>query len=87
MSKGVIIQHTQVLGSFIYSLHAEFEEPSGSVGGVLDLGSNGHKFQTRHQWSRCVVSMSMTLYPLLTTGLTQEDRKWSDINAKLLTGM
>ena len=37
------------------------------------LGSKGRKFEThlRH----CLVSFSKAIYPLLSTGLTQEDRK------------
>ena len=37
--------------------------------------------------SHCVVPLSKTLYPLLSIGSTQEDRKFSDIAEKLLTGM
>ena len=37
-----------------------------SVGRVLDLGSKSHEFET-HQ-GHCVVSLSKTLYPLLSTG-------------------
>ena len=48
------------------------EECSGSVGIVLDLGSKDRQFET--QLSHCVVSLSKTLYPVLFTGLTQEDR-------------
>ena len=46
-------------------------------GRVLDLGSNGCLFEIH--WRRCVVSfqMSNTLYPLLSAGSTQEDRKIS----------
>ena len=51
------------------------EGRSGSVDRVVDLGSKCHKFET-HQY-HCVVSLSKTLYPLLSTGSTQEDRKAS----------
>ena len=33
------------------------------------------------------MSFSKTLYPLLSAGSTQEDRKMSDMTEKLLTGM
>ena len=48
-------------------------ECSNSVGRSLNLGSKGCMFET-HQ-SHCVVSLRGTLYPLLSTSLTQEDRK------------
>ena len=50
---------------------------------VLDLGSKGHQFKTH--WNQCVVSLSKTLYPMLSTGSAQEHP--SDICEKLLTGM
>ena len=34
----------------------------------------------------CVVSLSKTRYPLLSTGSTQEDKKRPDMTEKLLTG-
>ena len=48
-------------------------ECSGSVGRVLDWGSKCCLFQSHHWGSHCVVSLSMTLYPLLSTFSTQED--------------
>ena len=47
-------------------------------GRVLDLGVNGHWFKTHQR--HCVVSLSKTFYSLLSTGLTQEDRKTSRLN-------
>ena len=45
-----------------------------SVGRVVDLGeSKGCELETHGR--HCVVSLSKTLYPLLSTGSTQEDRK------------
>ena len=43
-----------------------------SVGRVLETGSKGHEFETlprRHYF----VSLRKTLYPLLSTGSTQEE--------------
>ena len=47
-----------------------FEEPSGRV---LDLRLRGLWFQTLRK--RCVVFLSKTIYPLLSTGSTQEISK------------
>ena len=44
-------------------------------GRVLDLGSKDCLFKTH--WRHYVVSLSKTLYPLLSTGSCQEDRKTS----------
>ena len=44
-------------------------------GRALDLRSKGHWFETRRR--HFVVSLSKTLYPLLSTGLIQKDRKSS----------
>ena len=52
--------------------HVGGQWPSGRV---LDLGKKVHLFETHH--SHRVVSLSKTLYPLLSTGSTQEDRKSS----------
>ena len=57
-------------------------ERSGSVGRVLDWGSKGCLFET-HQ-SHSVVSLSMTLCLLLRTGSTQEDRKLSQHDCKIV---
>ena len=51
------------------------KDGSGSVGVVLDLGLKVRKLKTQRR--QCVVSLSKTLYPLLSTGLTWEDRKAS----------
>ena len=48
------------------------KERSGSMGSALDLGSKICQFKT--QTSRNVVSLGKTLYPLLSNGLTQEER-------------
>ena len=58
-------------------------ECSNSVGRVFELGLKGCMFET-HQ-SHCGVSLSKTLYLLLSTALIQKDRKWSQ-HEKLLTG-
>ena len=51
---------------------------SGSVGKVLDWGSKGCWFEP-HLWpNHCVVSLSRTLYPLLSTGSHQEDSSRHD---------
>ena len=41
----------------------------GSVGRVLDLGLKGCKFKTHQR--HCVVFLSTSLYPVLSTGSTQ----------------
>ena len=41
----------------------------------FDLGSKCHWFETRRR--HCVVSLSKTLYPLLSTDSTQEDMSMS----------
>ena len=48
-------------------------ECSGSVGRALDRGLKGCWFELHRRRSLCVVSLSKTLYPLLSTGSTQED--------------
>ena len=45
------------------------------VGRVLDLGSKGCQFETHLM--HCVVCLSKIFYPLLNTGVTQEDWKVS----------
>ena len=40
-------------------------------GRVFDSGSWGCKFEPH--WKHCIVSLSKRLYPLLSTGSTQED--------------
>ena len=52
-------------------------------GRVLDLRSRGCRFEPHRR--HCVVSLSKTVYPLLSTGLTQEDRP--NMAEKLLTVM
>ena len=47
-------------------------ECSGLVGRVLDMGSKGSKFETHRR--DCVKK----IYPLLSIGSTQEDRKASN---------
>ena len=46
-----------------------------SPGRVLDMGLKGCEFKT--DWRHCVVSLSKTLYLLLSTCSTQDDRKLS----------
>ena len=53
-------------------------EHSGSVGRVLDWASNGIWLKPHHRQSHCVVCWSKTLYPLLSTGSTQEDTSLHD---------
>ena len=45
-------------------------------GRVVDSRWRGCTFEL-HQ-SNCIVSLSKTLYPLLSTGITQEDQSWYD---------
>ena len=51
--------------------------------GTMAQWEQNLKFGTHHRL--CVVSLSKTLYPLLSTGLTLEDPP--DITEKLLTGI
>ena len=48
-------------------------EHSGSLDRALDWGSEGCWFESHRLWGHYVVSWSETLYPLLSTGITQED--------------
>ena len=50
-------------------------ERGESVGRVSDLASKDFEFDTL--WRHFVVSMSKTLYPCRSIGLTKEDRKSS----------
>ena len=56
-------------------------ERSGSVLRVFYWGLKGYLFELYHQWSHCVGSLSKTVYLLLSTGSTQEDRP--DMTEKL----
>ena len=56
-------------------------ERSGSVGRMLDSGSNGHELETH--WRHCVVSLSKTLYPLLQH---EKTGNCPDITEKCLLG-
>ena len=49
---------------------------------VSDLGLKGHECETHRR--HCVVSLSKTLYHLLGTGSTQEDRKMSRHDGKVV---
>ena len=52
---------------------------SGSVGRALDWGSKGCWFTPHCRKSHCVLSLSKTLCPLLSTGSTQEDPSQDDL--------
>ena len=49
-----------------------FAERNGSVGGALGWGFVGCYFKTHCQTIHCVLSLSKTLYPLLSTGSTSD---------------
>ena len=49
------------------------KEHSDLIDRVLDWGSKGCWFQTHHQWSHSVVSLSNVLYPLHTVVPTKSD--------------
>ena len=53
-------------------------EHRGSVGRVLDWGSNSCWFEPHRRCSNCVVSLSKTFYPQHSTGSTQEDLSQHD---------
>ena len=55
----------------------------GSFGRVFDSGSKGHEFETHHR--HCVVSVSKTLYPLLSTPV-QPRKTPPDMTEELFTG-
>ena len=57
------------------------------LGSVLDWGLKGCLFETHRRQSHCIVSLSKILYPLFSTGSTQEDRNCLNMTEKLLTGM
>ena len=60
-------------------------ERSGSDGRALDWVSKGYWFEPHCRRSYCVVSLSKTLYSLLSTCSTLEDLP--DMTEILLTGM
>ena len=49
-----------------FSFYEQLKSVSLLFGRMLDSGSKGLEFVTH--WSHCIVSLSMTLYPLLSTG-------------------
>ena len=59
----------------------------GLVGWVLDLELKGDSDASLRLTAGNVVPLSKTLYPLLSTGSTQEGRKHPDTTEKLLTWM
>ena len=61
----------QVILTFLYFLQAHCEECCSSVGRVLYSGWKGPEFEPHH-WGHCIVSMSKTLYPLLSTCSSNE---------------
>ena len=66
--------HSSIVLTF--SIAAIVHFCGGSVTGrMLDLRLKGHWFETHPR--HCVVSLSKTLYPIGSTGSTQEDRKLS----------
>ena len=63
----------------LYIIQANTRYKGGALwlsGRVLDLGSRGCRFKPHRR--HCVVSLSKTLYLLLSTGSTQEDRSRHD---------
>ena len=75
-----------LLDATSYDKKRAHEEP-GLSGRVLDSGLKGIGFEPH--WRHCVVSLSKTLYPLLSTGSTQgmsqHDGKIVDWDVKLQT--
>ena len=67
-------------GSMCCHLHHEQVKRSGS----LDWGSKCCYFGTHPRQNRCIVSFSKILYPLLSTGSTQEGRKLSRHDWKIV---
>ena len=53
----------------------------------MSVGLEVEESLLRNSSRHCVVSLSKTLYPLLSTVSTQEDRKSSYMTEKLLTRM
>ena len=49
-------------------------KPQWLSGRVLNFRSKGCWFETN--WRHCIVSLSKALYPLLSTGSTQDDGKF-----------
>ena len=60
---------------------SERSAASDTVGRALDWGSKACKFGTHRWWSHCVVSLSKTLYSLVST-VSRHDRKFVDWNVK-----
>ena len=75
----------QVYVQFDIGVWKEFETGrlyvNSSSGRVPDSRSRSSSFEPH--WKHCVVSLNKTLYPLLSTGATQED--WPNITETLLT--
>ena len=80
-SLGSIIQFYQFL---VFVSHTNIAESSGSVGRALDWGWKGCWFEPHCRQRHCVVSLSKTLYPLLSTGSTSGRHIPTE---KLLTGI
>ena len=55
---------------------AVFTVSETSINTVLDLRLRGRCLETHHR--HCVVSLSKTIYPQLSTGSIEEDRKLSN---------
>ena len=66
------------IGLSWFTCKCKYSKRSGSFGGVLNWGSKGCCFEPHHRPSHCAVSLSKTLFQLLSTGLTQEDPSWHD---------
>ena len=64
---------TNTIGSALKTSYQKLAERSGTVGGALNWGLKGYWYKPNSQQSLCVVFLSKTLYPLLSTGSTQED--------------
>ena len=75
MAKTVDLSHSECINLSIALNFAHSSLALWQSGQVLGLNSKVCGFETylRH----CIVSLSETLYPLLSTGLTKEDRNCS----------
>ena len=63
---------------FVLPFH--YADHGGSV-----VECKGHWFETHKKY--CVLSLNSRLFPLLSTGSTQEDGTCPDLTEKLLTGV
>ena len=71
--RNIIFHYTLLSGHWVIYCAIDWQWLSGRV---LESKSRGCWLEPH--WRHCLVSLSKTLYPLLSTGSTQEDPSWVD---------